>query len=306
MAPASAEEAANIFRQAAGSGARVSIQRPGGDIVISTSRLNRVIEHEAGDLTCVVEPGLRLSELNARLAPHRQTLPLDPPGDPTLGDCIGGALSGPRRHRFGSTRDLLLGVTVVLADGTTASSGGKVVKNVAGYDLAKLYCGSRGTLGLVVRAAFRLHPTPEAASTVVTAVSDAGVAAQLSRAALRSELAPSALDLLWPGGLALLVEGSERAVIAQVERARADLGAEPDDESVLGEARDRQSRARGRADVAPAQLDDFLRDTPEAVVRLGPGVAYLPSGVSRPASPALDALRERIRAEFDPAGVLVA
>lgn len=301
----SIEEAAQLFRQASAGGARVSIERPGGDIVVSTSGMNRVLEHEAGDLTCVVEPGLRLSELNAQLARHSQMLPLDPPGDPTLGACIGAALSGPRRHRFGSTRDLLLGVTVVLADGTVASSGGKVVKNVAGYDLAKLFCGSRGTLGLVVRAAFRLHPAPEVTSTVVAPADDAGTAEALSRALLRSELAPSAADLLWPGRLALLFEGSERAVTAQVERAQADLGAGTTDEHVLDESRERQGRAQGRAEVRLGDLGDWLRGTPEAVIRLGCGVAYVPSEVPRLPSPALAALRERIRAEFDPTEVLV-
>ena len=304
--PASAEEAAHLFREAAASGASVSIEQPGGDIVVSTSRMNRILEHEAGDLTCVVEPGLRLSELNAKLAQHGQILPLDPPGDPTLGACIGGALSGPRRHRFGSTRDLLLGVTVVLTDGTVASSGGKVVKNVAGYDLAKLFCGSRGTLGLVVRAAFRLHPIPEAARTLVVNLDDAGTAARLSRTCLRGHFALSAADLLWPGRLALLLEGSERAVEVKAQRAGADLDAQTAHGPVLDESRERQGRARGRTDVVLADLEGWLSGVPEAVVRLSAGVAYVPSELPRASPPALEALRERIRAEFDPARVLVA
>ena len=192
-------------------------------------------------------------------------------------------------------------MTVVLADGTTASSGGKVVKNVAGYDLAKLYCGSRGTLGLVVRAAFRLHPTPEAASTVVTAVSDAGVAAQLSRAALRSELAPSALDLLWPGGLALLVEGSERAVIAQVERARADLGAEPATRACSAKL------ATGKAAPAGVRTSRPRSSMTSCATRPRPSCASAPA--SRTCRPGCRG-RHRLlsmrcvsgsRAEFDPA-----
>src|SRR6185369_3713166 len=98
-----------------------------------------LLEYAPGDLTCVVEPGLRLSVLNAALREHRQRLSLDPPGDPTLGECLLDDLSGPLRHRFGTMRDLVIGVTVRLPDGMRASSGGKVVKNVAGYDLAKLF-----------------------------------------------------------------------------------------------------------------------------------------------------------------------
>ena len=130
---------------------------------------SEILEHEPGDLTCIVEGGIRLSVLMAALAEHGQRLSLDPPGDPTLAECLLDDLSGPLRHRFGTMRDLVLGVTVVLPDGMRASSGGKVVKNVAGYDLAKLFCGSRGRLGSVERLALRLHPLPAATRTVVDA-----------------------------------------------------------------------------------------------------------------------------------------
>jgi glycolate oxidase FAD binding subunit len=125
-----------------------------------------VLEHEPGDLTCVVEAGMRLSALQERLAAHGQMLALDPPGDPTVAELVDGNLSGPRRHRYGAPRDLVIGMTVRLADGTLASSGGKVVKNVAGYDLGKLFCGAGGRFGEVVRVAFRLHPRPPAEATV--------------------------------------------------------------------------------------------------------------------------------------------
>ncbi len=120
----SVREAAEVLSRASAEGMRVSIDRPGGDVVVSMTRLNQVLEHEAGDLTCTVEAGVRLSDLSARLAEDGQMLALDPPGDPTIGACIAGNLSGPRRHRYGTARDLVLGVTVVLGDGTIASSGG--------------------------------------------------------------------------------------------------------------------------------------------------------------------------------------
>ncbi len=277
--PASLEEAAEVLR----AGPSVSIDRDGGDVVLSTRRLDRVLEHEPGDLTAIVEAGLRLSELQAALAPHGQMLALDPPGDPTIGACLAGDLSGPRRHRYGAMRDLVLGVTVVLADGTIASSGGKVVKNVAGYDLGKLFAGSRGRLGLVARLALRLHPQPAAEATVV-AESDDPRALWLELQ--RSQLAPSAVDFLPPGRLALLFEGGAAAVEAQVA---ASPGA-PADAAVWAEAGERQLAATSRAsfDWQACRL-----------ARPGPGIAWVdgPPGAWSP-------LAERVRAAFDPEGVL--
>jgi glycolate oxidase FAD binding subunit len=169
---------------------------------------DRVLEHEPGDLTCIVEAGIRLSQLQDALRPHRQRFSLDPPGDPTLGECLLADLSGPLSHRFGTMRDLVIGVTVVLPDGLRASSGGKVVKNVAGYDLGKLFCGSRGRLGSVERLALRLHPTPDVARTVVSERSWPELH--------RSQLVPSAVDLV-DSRLHVLFEGSAAAVDAQVE-----------------------------------------------------------------------------------------
>jgi len=180
-----------------------------------------IVEHEPGDLTCVVGAGLRLSELQAALAGRGQRFSLDPPGDPTLGDCLLEDHSGPLRHRFGTMRDLVIGVTVTLPDGTRASSGGKVVKNVAGYDLGKLFCGSRGRLGSVEQLALRLHPLPAASRTVMT---DAGRWQELHH----SGLTPSAVDLA-DRKLHVLFEGSPRAVDAQVS-AFGGNEAEPWDE----------------------------------------------------------------------------
>jgi glycolate oxidase FAD binding subunit len=169
-----------------------------------------LLEHEPGDLTAIADGGLRLSRLQALLAERGQRLSLDPPGDPTLAECLLEDLSGPLRHRYGRVRDLVIGVSVVLADGTRASSGGKVVKNVAGYDLGKLFCGSRGRFGSVERVALRLHPLPEAARTVVL---DAARWPELQR----SQVVASAADLVG-SRLYVLVEGSQRAVAASRER----------------------------------------------------------------------------------------
>jgi glycolate oxidase FAD binding subunit len=260
---------------------------------VSDGPLDRILEHEAGDLTCAVEAELRLSALQDALAAQGQMLALDPPGDPTIGACLAANLSGPRRHRYGTMRDLVIGVTVVLRDGTVASSGGKVVKNVAGYDLGKLFCGSEGRLGRIVRVSLRLHPLPEATATVVAPPEPAR-----ALAVLKSVLVPSAVDVQWPDRLALLFEGSERAVAAQLEAARELIGAEPGGEEVWAKAARRQADAKGRLSFAPGSLADVLATEKEAVVRVAAGVAYVPHEVPDPRDPAEIALVERIEEAF--------
>jgi glycolate oxidase FAD binding subunit len=292
----SLDEAAEALRAATAEGRRVRI---GDDL--DTQGMTRILEHEAGDLTCTVESGIRLSALNATLAAHGQRLSLDPPGDPTIGACLAAALSGPLRHRFGSPRDLVLGVTLVLADGTVANAGGKVVKNVAGYDLGKLVCGSQGRLALIARVSLRLHPVPAAAGTLVA---ESGDPASMVAALMRSQLVPSALDVLCPGTVAVLFEGSETAVASQLERARALLGGEQAGAGAWDEARRRQAAARGRLRFAPGDLRQALEGLDEAVVRAAAGVAYVPDEVGDDTAEPVRALQERVRARFDPAGTL--
>jgi glycolate oxidase FAD binding subunit len=301
----SVHEAAEVLAGAAEAGKRVSIEREGGEVVLSTRRLDEVLEHEAGDLTAVVESGLRVRDLNERLADVGQMLALDPPGNPTIGACLAANLSGPRRHRYGTARDLVLGVTVVLADGTVASSGGKVVKNVAGYDLGKLFCGSEGRLGLIARVALRLHPRPEASRTLVVPVESAREAAATARALLRAPLELSALDVVWPGRVGVLIEGSPAAVDEQFEAARALVGGGEDFGSVWEEAEARQRSSPGRLLFAPGELAPTLDGLDEAVVRVSAGVAHVREPMPDPRDQAGIALAERVRAEFDPQGVLV-
>ncbi len=292
-------EAASAFLAAAhGQGRKVRI---GEDLV--TEGLDRVLEHEAGDLTCTVEAGVRLSVLREAIAPRGQRLSLDPPGDPTIGACLAANLSGPLRHRFGAPRDLVLGITLVLADGTIANAGGKVVKNVAGYDLGKLVCGSQGTLALIARISLRLHPLPVAARTVVVDTDDvASVVARLCR----SQLQPSALDVLHPGRVAVLFEGAAPAVEDQIGRAGALVGGEEADPALWDEARERQGAARGRLRFDPGRLGETLAELDEAIVRPAAGVAYVPSEIPADLPDAIRALNERIRAQFDPKSVLAA
>ncbi|MFL5904555.1 MAG: FAD-binding oxidoreductase, partial [Solirubrobacteraceae bacterium] len=172
--PATAQEAAELLA----AGGRVRI-RGGGtragwghvmqppDVVLSTAGLNRVVEHNEGDLTAVLEAGVPLREAQQRFAAAGQMFALDPPGTPeaTVGGVFATGDSGPLRHRYGAARDLIVGITVALPDGTVAKAGGKVIKNVAGYDLAKLFTGAFGTLGLIVQVSVRLHPRPPQALT---------------------------------------------------------------------------------------------------------------------------------------------
>ena len=296
MRPGTVEEAAALLERASAEGTPLRI---GTDL--ETDGLARVLEHEAGDLTCTVEGGIRLSALQEVLRPAGQRLSLDPPGDPSLGACLAGRLSGPLSHRFGTPRDLVLGVTLVLGDGTVASSGGKVVKNVAGYDLGKLVCGSEGRLGLIARASLRLHPLPRAAATVVVETGDAaGVVAELRR----SRLEPSALDVLHPGRVAVLFEGSERAVREQVGEATARVGGAVGDDILWDESRERQGRALGRVRFAPADLANVLTTLDEAVVRPAAGIAYVPHRVGGVPSGAARRLHRALAARLDPAGVL--
>jgi glycolate oxidase FAD binding subunit len=280
--------------------------RIGADL--TTDGLDRILEHDPGDLTCTVEAGVRLSALREALAVAGQRLSLDPPGDPTIGALLAGNLSGPLRHRFGAPRDLVLGATLVLGDGTIASSGGKVVKNVAGYDLARLVCGSEGRLALVARASFRLHPLPRATATLVVETDDV---APVVAALLASQLQPSALDVLHPGRVAVLFEGSTRAVAAQLANAGALVGGTEGDGTVWHESRERQGASKGRVHFAPGELAAVLGHLDEAVVRPAAGFAYTPAEmpsdtVSQGASTTgnAHALAERIARELDPGGVL--
>jgi len=237
--PASTEEASAVLAAAAelglavvprGAGTRLDWGLPPSrcDLVVDTRRLDQVLEHAAGDLVVRVQAGVRLGRLAQVLGAAGQRLALDPPGGVdrdggdqasgdqgsadqggTVGGLIATGVAGPLRLRYGAPRDLLIGITMVRADGTVARAGGKVVKNVAGYDIGKLLAGSYGTLALITEATFRLHPRA-AAVTWVTADFDpsalAGAASAVASAA-GSALVPSAVELLWTGSPVMLRAG---------------------------------------------------------------------------------------------------
>jgi glycolate oxidase FAD binding subunit len=166
-------------------------------IYLSLSRLNRLLEHPWQDLTCTVQAGCRWVELQGALAAHGQFVALDPlfPDRATVGGILATNDSGPLRQRYGSLRDLVIGMTLVLADGTIAKSGGKVVKNVAGYDLCKLMTGSYGTLAIMTEATFRLHPVPQQARSFTMTAKDATCLAALVAAIRSSHLLTQSLQV---------------------------------------------------------------------------------------------------------------
>jgi len=196
------------------------------DLVVDLRQMDQVIEHAAGDLVARVQAGTTIGHLASVLAQAGQQLALDAPAGATVGGVVATGTAGPRRFRYGAPRDLLIGLTAVRADGVVAHSGGKVVKNVAGYDLGKLFSGSQGTLGVITEATFRLHPLPASVVYVTAefASSDRAGAAAAVAAAAGSALVPSAVELDWPGGMArplragVLLEGTATGVAERSKR----------------------------------------------------------------------------------------
>ncbi|MEV4251930.1 FAD-binding oxidoreductase [Spirillospora sp. NPDC049652] len=222
--PASLDEASAVLRTAAGlglavvssgTGSKLDRGRPVGrcDVVVGTRNLDRIIRHSPGDLTLHVEAGLTFGALReAEAGGWGQHLALAPPEGGTIGGAIAADAAGPNRLLHGSARDLLIGITVVRADGTVTRSGGKVVKNVAGYDLGKLYTGSLGTLGLIVDATFRMHPVTRVVRVAAT-MDDPGRAVQ---AVLHSQAVPRALEIDRPAG------SDETMVVVEAETETPD------------------------------------------------------------------------------------
>jgi glycolate oxidase FAD binding subunit len=191
---------AHVPVMAWGGGTAVAVGRPprAPGIVLGLRRLNRLLEHEPGDLTATVQGGMVFSALQATLRERGQWVSLDPP-DPeraTLGGVIAANASGPRRHLYGTARDLLIGLTVVTGDAAVVRGGGKVVKNVAGYDLPKLFIGSHGTLGVIVDLTLKLRPRPEAERWLAVPFDGLKDAAAAVRNLMMSDLIPTAIELL--------------------------------------------------------------------------------------------------------------
>lgn len=195
------------------------------DLVLSTVRLVAGVDHCPGDLTAILPAGASLARVNELLGREGQWLPLDPPQSDraTIGGIVATNDSGPRRHRYGTARDLIIGIEMALVDGRTAKAGGRVVKNVAGYDLSRLLCGSFGTLALVVSATFKLAPLPAASCTVVATAGNAQRLGRLALAFAAVPLAPSAVELDSPPARMLIRFETTPAAAEQQAAAACDL-----------------------------------------------------------------------------------
>lgn len=197
------------------------------DVILSTRRLNKIIEHVWADLTVSVEAGCTVQNLQAALAQHGQRLAADSlwPDNATVGGILSTNDSGALRLRFGALRDLIIGVTIALPDGTLAFSGGKVVKNVAGYDLPKLVTGALGTLGVITRAVFRLHPLPHHSRTLSLRCANLDSMQRVVSNVQDSNLAHTALQVRAARDsepvLDILFEGTEAGIAAQESQLRA-------------------------------------------------------------------------------------
>jgi glycolate oxidase FAD binding subunit len=254
-----------------GRGTKLTWGRPPAavDLVVSTSRLNRLIAHRHGDLTVTAQAGLTLRELNTALSAERQWLPLESAfEEATVGGIVATNDAGPCRHRNGTPRDLVIGITLALTDGRLVKAGGTVVKNVAGYDLGKLVSGSFGTLAGIVDVTFKLVPVPASSATLVASYRDPEMLARDVAALDASQIEPAAFDIRADDGerpyqLKLRIATSPAARDAQIGAARTLITADAD---VLTDMAERAAWA--------AQLDTMVDG--DATVRFGWMPARLP------------------------------
>jgi glycolate oxidase FAD binding subunit len=279
--PSTPEQVGAILREArsvriAGGGTKLGWGAPvDADVTLATTGLDAIVEHNPGDLTAILGAGVRLADAQAAFAKEGQRLSLDPPlgaaGTATIGGVVATADAGPLRHRFGAARDLVIGVTLALPDGTLAHAGGKVIKNVAGYDLAKLTTGAFGTLGAIAQVAVRLHPMPAGTASAAARSDDASALARAAARLAHSPLETDALDVAWRdgrGGIVARYGGS--AAAEQAGGAAALLGdgdglearVIEDDDAVWAQQRAGQRSQTGvvvRVSALPSDLERVLR-----------------------------------------------
>lgn len=266
----------------------------GGDILLSTLGLEQVVEHTPADLTATVEAGMSLADFHGGLGRSGQWLALDPalPEGTTIGGIVATAASGPRRLRYGGVRDQIIGVRVVRADGVVAKGGGKVVKNVAGFDLPKLFTGSLGTLGVIINATFRLYPLAASSCTAFLSAPEFGPLCDLAVQIIGTTLAPSAITLVGTnetGKAHLLVrfEGVQSAIEDQAEAVLRLTSGTTIDGVVManyGEAEVWRTIAAGpgapadglrlKVSLLPTAIRPWLTLAREGATRLGLGIAW--------------------------------
>jgi glycolate oxidase FAD binding subunit len=304
-------------------------------VELETGGMAEILEHNAGDLTAVLQAGVPLAEAQAAFAEKGQMLALDPPlgvGDAaTVGGLVATGDSGPLRHRYGGVRDLVLGITVALSDGTVAKAGSKVIKNVAGYDLGKVFAGSYGTLGLILDVTVRLHPKPAATATAVGAADDPDALAKAAATLAALPLEADSLDAAWRDGSGRLLarfggaSAADQAAVAA--KPMQDAGLEgvqtiEDDEDLWAALRAAQRSPAGASLKVSGRLTDLapaIRATEAAggalVSRAGHGLSWITldaGDLARRATDIRQALEPRpvvlldgpagLRADYDPWG----
>jgi glycolate oxidase FAD binding subunit len=248
--------------------------------IISTKALAEIKEHNAPDMTAILGAGTPLAAAQKAFAQSEQMLALDPPlvGDAaTIGGIIATNDSGPLRHRYRAARDLVLGMTVALSDGTLARSGSRVIKNVAGYDIAKLFAGSLGTLGLIVEVIVRLHPLPKRTVTVVGRSSDPAAIQTGSFDLGHAPLEIEALDVGWADGSGQVLarfggvapEGQSTGARALLAKAGLDVTETDEDADLWARQRDAQRAVEGELSVKLSALPGDFEEVVGATQRLG-------------------------------------
>jgi glycolate oxidase FAD binding subunit len=260
-------------------------------VELRTTSLARIVAHNAGDFTAIVEPGVPFARLQAELAGEGQMVALDPPGEEaTIGGIVATGDSGPLRHRYLAPRDLVIGMQLALTDGSVARAGGTVIKNVAGYDLSKLFTGSYGTLGAIVQIALRLHPRPRRTATAIGTGDDPARLAAAAAAVGSRPLEADSFDVGWDArGGAILVRLSGDTAADRVARtlpllagAGLETSVDEDDGALWARQRQGQRSQDGvvvRVSAAPAELERVLsaaRDAGATLVgRAGLGLSWL-------------------------------
>jgi FAD/FMN-containing dehydrogenase len=304
LRPANKEELAAALRSANERRARMG--------ALDLSALNRILQHTPEDMTVTVEAGMTLAALQSTLAQRGQWLPIDPPRPETrtIAELIATNASGPRRYGFGTIRDHLIGLQVVLADGRLVSSGGKVVKNVAGYDLLKLFVGAHDTLGFAAEATFKLLPLPETERFVQAPAGSLEDCRRTIDSVLESEVTPVVLDCHKVGAagegcvVVLGCSGTQEDVDWQAARASTLGFAEA---ATLDYEKKFWNEAKAhRWSVLPSKLMEAARGlgNVEFVARAGNGVIYYQGGQAPPKSQLPVELLRRVKETFDPNHVL--
>lgn len=285
------------------------------EVDLSTERLDSVLEHNEEDLTAVLQAGVPLARAQEIFANANQMVALDPPlgqgGGATIGGVVATGDSGPLRHLYGAARDLVVGVTVALPDGTVAKAGGKVIKNVAGYDLAKLFTGSFGTLGLIVELVVRLHPLARDRVTALGGSDDPEALGRAASVVAHSPFGAESLDIAWHDGQGEVLarfggaapDEVAGAVVKLMSEAGLDARRRADDDALWERQRARQRSAGGvvvRVSGLASRLPSVLRAAQGAgaslVGRAGLGQSWmtLPGGDGATVASSIEDLRRRL------------